>query len=134
MKLKQSILVICSVVLVTGCASNAVKPTYVSPSQYQNYDCSQLSSEFTRIQQYIDGGVQTPKSKGVGVGVGLSGGWGSGGWGWGIGPSVSVSMGQSSNSKKTELSRLYGQQDAISQAAQFKNCAYVPKRSTAKAK
>ena len=62
----------------------------------------------------------------MGVGLGLGGGWGRGGWGFG--PSISVNMGQSSNTKNTELSRLYGQQDAISQAAQFKNCAQVPKR------
>ncbi|CAG2160591.1 unnamed protein product [Oppiella nova] len=52
--------------------------------------------------------------------------WGSGGWGWGIGPR------QSSNTKNTELSRLYGEQDALSQAAQFKNCPYVPKRQEVK--
>ena len=112
--------------LFTACATT-VKPTYVSPTQYQALNCAQISAEFGRIQQYINDGVQTPKSTGMGVGLGLGGGWGSRG-GWGLGPSISVNMGQSSNTKKTELSRLYGQQDALTQAAQFKNCGFVPKR------
>lgn len=115
-----------TVVLMTGCATT-VKPTYVSPTQYQAMNCAQLAREFDRIQQYINSGVQAPKRTGMGVGVGLGGGWGSNS-GWGIGPSISVNMGQSSNTKKTELARLYGEQDALSQAAQFKNCPYVPKR------
>ena len=112
--------------LLTACATT-VKPTYVSPTQYQALNCSQLSAEFNRIQQYIQDGVQTPKRTGVGVGLGLGGGWGSRG-GWGLGPSISVNMGQSSDTKNTELSRMYGQQDAITQAAQFKNCSFIPKR------
>lgn len=116
--------------LVTACATT-VKPTYVSPTQYQAMNCAQIATEFSRIQQYINNGVQPAKRTGVGVGLGVGGGWGSGGFGWGIGPSISVNMGQSSNTKNTELSRLYGEQDALSQAAQFKNCPYVPKRQTA---
>ena len=114
--------------LLTACATT-VKPTYVSPTQYQSLNCAQISAEFSRIQQYLDAGVQTPKRTGVGVGVGLGGGWGSRG-GWGLGPSISVNMGQSSDTKKTEISRLYGQQDALTQAAQFKNCGFIPKRQT----
>ncbi|NHB56925.1 hypothetical protein G8E00_00645 [Acinetobacter shaoyimingii] len=119
-------LLVTTVALLSGCATT-VKPTYVSPTQYQAMNCAQISAEFERIQQYINSGVQPPKSKGVGVGLGLGGGWGSRG-GWGIGPSISVNMGQSSETKNSELSRLYGEQDALSQAAQFKNCGYVPKR------
>ena len=115
-----------SVALLSGCATT-VKPTYVSPTQYQALNCAQISAEFDRIQQYINNGVQPPKSKGVGVGLGVGGGWGSRG-GWGIGPSISVNMGQSSATKNTELARLYGEQDALTQAAQFKNCGFVPKR------
>lgn len=123
--LQLSVLML-SVGLLSACATT-VKPTYVSPTQYQALNCAQISAEFTRIQQYIDAGVQTPKRTGVGVGLGIGGGWGSRG-GWGIGPGISVNMGQSSDTKKTELSRLYGQQDALTQAAQFKNCGFIPKR------
>lgn len=82
--------------LLSACATT-VKPTYVSPTQYQSLSCQQLQSEYNRIQQYIDNGVQTPKSTGMGVGLGLGGGWGRGGWGFG--PSISVNMGQSSSTK-----------------------------------
>lgn len=115
--------------LMTGCATT-VKPLYVSPTQYQTLNCTQLSNEFMRIQQYINSGVATPKRTGLGVGLGLGGGWGRGGWGFG--PTISVNMGQSSETKNTELARLYGQQDALSQAAQFKNCTYIPKREMPK--
>lgn len=126
LKAVQYSLVAVTLGLLTACATT-VKPTYVSPTQYQSLNCGQLSAEFNRIQQYIQDGVQTPKRTGMGVGLGVGGGWGSRG-GWGIGPSISVNMGQSSDTKNTEISRLYGQQDALSQAAQFKNCPFVPKR------
>ena len=110
--------------LLLGACATTVKPSYVSPTQYQALNCQQLQSEYNRIQQYIDSGVQPPKRTGIGVGVGVGGGWGSRG-GWGIGPSVSVNMGQSSNTKKTELARLLGEQEAVVQAAQFKNCPII---------
>ncbi|OTG97603.1 MULTISPECIES: hypothetical protein [Acinetobacter] len=112
-----------SSVLLGACATT-VKPTYISPTQYQALNCQQLQSEYNRIQQYVDNGVQPAKRTGVGVGVGLGGGWGSRG-GWGIGPSVSVNMGQSSNTKNTELARLLGEQEAVVQAAKFKNCPII---------
>ena len=117
-----------SAVLMTGCATT-VKPTYVSPTQYQALNCQQLQAEYNRIQQHLDEGVPTAKRTGMGVGVGLGGGWSHGG-GWGFGPSVSVNMGQSSNTKKTEISRLLGQQEAIVQAAKFKGCAITVQNKT----
>ncbi|OTG96513.1 hypothetical protein [Acinetobacter sp. ANC 3832] len=129
MKIINLSLLALSTMLMTACATT-VKPMYVSPTQYQALNCAQLSNEFDRIQQYINNGVQTAKRTGMGVGLGLGGGWGRGGWGFG--PSISVNMGQSSDTKNTELSRLYGQQDALSQAAQFKKCPYIPKRQIQK--
>ena len=110
--------------ILLGACATTVKPTYISPTQYQALNCQQLQSEYNRIQQYVDNGVQPAKRTGVGVGVGLGGGWGSRG-GWGIGPSVSVNMGQSSNTKNTELARLLGEQEAVVQAAKFKNCPII---------
>ncbi|WOE41693.1 hypothetical protein [Acinetobacter chinensis] len=110
--------------LLLGACATTVKPTYVSPTQYQALNCSQLQSEYNRIQQHLDNGVQPPKRTGVGVGVGLGGGWGSRG-GWGIGPSISVNMGQSSNTKNTEKARLLGEQEAVVQAAKFKGCPII---------
>ena len=103
----------------------------MSPTLYQTLGCSQLQGEYNRIQQYIDNGVEPPKRTGVGVGVGLGGGWGSRG-GWGIGPSVSVNMGQSSDTKRTELARLLGEQEAIVQAARYKNCPIIVRQATPK--
>lgn len=112
--------------MLLGACASTVKPAYVSPTQYQSFNCQQLQAEYNRIQQYIDNGVQTPKRTGVGVGVGLGGGWGKGGWGFG--PSISVNMGQSMNTKNTELANVLGQQDAIVQAAQFKGCPIIVKQ------
>lgn len=103
----------------TGCATT-VKPSYVSPTQYQVLNCTQLQSEYDRIQHYLEQGVEPEKRTGVGVGVGVGGGWGRGGWGFG--PTFSVNLGQSSNTKRSEIAQLLGQQDAIVQAAHFKNC------------
>jgi len=63
--------------LLTACATT-VKPTYVSPTQYQSLNCQQLQAEYDRIQQYLDQGVSVPKSTGMGVDVGLGGGWSRG--------------------------------------------------------
>ena len=111
------------VLLLSACATTPIKPTYVSPTQYQALNCGQLQAEYNRVQQYLDQGVQPAKRTGMGVGVGLGGGWGRGGWGFG--PSISVNMGQSSNTKRTEISRLMGEQDAVVQAAKFKNCPII---------
>lgn len=115
-------------VLLLGACATTVQPSYVSPTQYQSLNCPQLHSEHQRIQQYLNQGVTPATRTGVGLGVGLGGGWGSRG-GWGIGPTVSVNMGQSSNTKRTETAQLLGEQAAIAQAAQFKNCPIlVPKK------
>ena len=114
-----------SALLLSACATT-VKPTYVSPTHYQAFSCQQLQSEYNRIQDYIERGVEPTKRTGVGVGIGLGGGWGSDG-DWGIGPAVSVNMGQSSDTRKTELARVLGEQEAIVQAARFKNCPLVIK-------
>lgn len=117
-------------VLVLGlvACTSTPKPTYVSPTQYQSLDCRQLQAEYNRLYQHLETGVTPAKRTGVGVGVGIGGGWGSRG-GWGLGPTVSVNMGQSSNSKKTEISRLMGEQEAIVQAAKFKNCPILIRKS-----
>lgn len=125
-----SMVLLASSSLFLGACATTVKPTYISPTQYQALNCSQLQNEYTRIQQYIDSGVEPAKRTGVGVGVGVGGGWGSRS-GWGFGPSISVNMGQSSNTKNTELARLLGEQEAIVQSAQFKGCpAIVRTKST----
>ncbi|TXJ04926.1 MAG: hypothetical protein E6Q26_01405 [Acinetobacter sp.] len=129
MKRSFGLLSVAAISVLLGACVSTVKPSYVSPTQYQALNCSQLQAEYNRIQYYVDNGVQTPKRTGVGVGIGLGGGWGRGGWAFG--PSISVNMGQSMNTKNTELAQLLGQQDAIVQAAKFKNCPIIVK-ATAK--
>ncbi|OTG88718.1 hypothetical protein B9T34_14830 [Acinetobacter sp. ANC 3813] len=128
-RLGKSLLLAGSAMLLGACATT-VKPTYVSPTQYQALNCQQLQSEYNRIQQHLDNGVTPAKRTGVGVGVGLGGGWGSHS-GWGIGPSISVNMGQSSNTKKTEVARLMGEQEAVVQAAKFKGCPIIIRNKAA---
>lgn len=130
MKLLKLTFAISTLVLLNACAT-VVKPSYVSPTQYQSFNCQQLQGEYNRIQQYIDGGVTTPKRTGVGVGLGLGGGFSSNG-GWGVGPSVSVNMGQSSNTKKTELARVLGEQEAIVQSARYKSCPIIVRQKATK--
>lgn len=101
----------------SGCASD-VKPTYVSPAQYQSFNCEQLQTEYARIDRYIEGGVSTPSSTSVGVGIG--GGVSSGGWGFG--PSVSLGIGQARRARQAELARVLGEQEAIAIAAKYKGC------------
>lgn len=116
-----------SSVALTACVS-AVKPAYVSPLKYETFSCVQLQMEYNRLQEYINNGVETPKTTGVGVGLGLGGGWSRSGWGFG--PSVSVNMGQSSTTKNTELARLLGEQEAILQMAQYQKCPMVPRNAS----
>lgn len=130
MKTMSMAILVATMLLMSACSSNPVKATYVSPTQYQSFTCAQLQSEYKRIQQYIENGVESPKRTGMGVGVGLGGGWGSRS-GWGLVPNISVNLGQSSNTKRTEMSRLLGQQDAIVQAAEFKHCAILVRQRSA---
>ena len=111
----------------SACAGTP-KPTYVSPTLYQSYDCRALQAEYNRIHQHIENGVEPEKRRAMGVGIGL-GGWGSGGWG--SRPSVSINMGQSANTKRTEIARLLGQQEAIVQAAKFKACPIIVRKNSA---
>lgn len=117
-------------VALTACATGSITPTYVSPSKYQALDCSQLKAEHQRLQAYLDKGVQGSASRiGTGIGIGLGGGYSSGG-GWGVMPSISINMGQSTSTKRTETARLMGEQDAVAQAAKFKNCPFELKENT----
>ncbi|MEC7120468.1 MAG: hypothetical protein VXW65_11265 [Pseudomonadota bacterium] len=114
--------------LLVGCASTPPKPAYVSPTQYQGMSCQQLRSEYQRISQYLRDGIDVPKWRSTGVGIGI-GGIFSGGR-VGIRPSISVGMSESSNTARTEYSRLLGQREAMAQAAEFKGCPIVLKPSS----
>ncbi len=108
-----------AVILLTACAT-PIKPQYVSPVKYASLNCGQLQSEYDRLQRYIINGVEPETRSSIGFGLGVGGGWGH--HGWGVSPTVTLGGGQSSNTQRTEKSRLLGEQDAIVQQANFKGC------------
>lgn len=117
--MKKTALMLLPLGLLAGCATGPVRPTYVSPVQYQSWGCEPLRLEYNRLGQVLAQGVEPPQRTNVGVGVGLGGVIGHGG---GVYPSVSIRMGQSQNSMRTEVARLLGQRDALAQASRFQNC------------
>lgn len=131
MKISHVLLGCSAILLMTGCNSmQSVKPIYISPAQYQALSCPHLQSEYTRIQQHIEQGVEADRRNHMGVGLGLGAGWGSRG-GWGLIPNISVNLGQTSSTKRTELARILGQQEAVVQAAKFKGCVMLTRQSKA---
>lgn len=107
----------------TGCASTGnIAPQYVSPAQYQPYDCQTLVNEYNRVERYIDGARRERSTLAAsGVGVGISAGR------WGISPNISLGVGQSNNTRARDakLARLYGERDALIQSARAKGCNFA---------
>jgi outer membrane murein-binding lipoprotein Lpp len=99
-----------------GCATSSkdIATAYVSPMQYQAYDCDQLSSEVQRIQIRVnqlggrlDEAASNDKAL-VGVGVILF---------W---PALFALGG--TKQQEAEYSRLKGEYDAVQQASVIKKC------------
>jgi hypothetical protein len=101
---------------VTGCAtaSNDLAAAYVSPLQYQAYDCSQLSGEAQRVQartSQLGGRLDEAASNDKALaGVGLILFW----------PALFALGG--TKQQEAEYSRLKGEYDAITQAAVLRKC------------
>ena len=99
-----------------ACAKRADKiaPQYVSPLEYRDYDCDQISGEIRRVSRRASevAGVQDRKAKNdsVAMGVGLIIFW----------PSLFFLGG---GDQKEQLSRLKGEYDALEQIAIQKKCA-----------
>lgn len=111
-----------------GCATAAkdISAAYVSPIQYQGYDCTQLSQELGRIQSRVsqltgrlDSAAANDKMI---MGAGLLIFW----------PALFALGG--TKAQEEELSRLKGEYDAASQAGIQKNCLapQAPPSSTIK--
>jgi len=100
----------------SGCstASKDISPTYVSPLQYQSYDCTQLAMESKRIQSRVvelGGRLDTAaKNDAQIMGVGLILFW-----------PVLFALG-GTKQQEAEYGRLRGEYDAISQSAVQKKC------------
>lgn len=102
----------------TGCASRAqnIKALYVSPLQYQSYNCTQVGEELDRVSRKVVevSGQQnsTANKDAVAMGVGLVLFW----------PALFLLPG---GDHKDELARLKGEYDAISVVAINKECNKV---------
>lgn len=99
-----------------GCAtaSKDIASNYVSPIQYQSYDCEQLSSETQRIQvrvNQVGGRLDEAASNDKAImGVGLVLFW----------PALFALGG--TKQQEAEYARLKGEYDALQQAAIVKKC------------
>ena len=117
---KQLALAVAIVVAVSGCAtaSKDIAATYVSPLQYQNYDCSQIAAEMGRISgrlTQVGGRLDQAASNDAGISaVGAVLFW----------PSLFFLGG--TKQQEAEYGRLKGEYDAIHQAAIEKKCAVAP--------
>lgn len=113
-----------SAIILAGCAekSNQISASYVSPIQYQNYSCSQISQEAQRISSRAAqaAGLQDKKASGdaVATGVALVLFW----------PAVFFIGGNKENA--AELGRLKGELEAIEQASIQKNCGITFSKPT----
>ncbi len=113
--------ILCCALTLAGCATSSanVSASYVSPMQYQSYDCGQIEGEMMRVSSKVRevAGAQDRKAKSdqVAMGVGLLLFW----------PALFFLAG---DDRKEELGRLKGEYDALDGAAIQKKCAF---RSTA---
>ena len=111
---------VCAISLLTaGCATSSkhIATEYVSPMQYQSYDCTQLAAELARIQVRVSqlGGALDKASDNdkmiTGVGIILF---------W---PALFALGG--TKQQEAEYARLKGEYDAVDQASIAKHCSVV---------
>lgn len=101
--------------LLTSCSSSSenVAPQYVSPLQYQSYNCNQIRMELQRVSRRVNeiAGIQDGKAQkdSVALGVGLVLFW----------PALFFMPGKD---KEEELGRLKGEYEALERAAIEKEC------------
>ena len=101
-----------------GCASSAknVAPTYVSPFQYQHYDCDQIGQELNRVIRKVSvlSGQQdrAANKDGIAMGVGMVLFW----------PALFFLIG---GDKEEELSMLKGEYEALEECAIGKKCTSI---------
>lgn len=105
-----------TVVVAAGCATSSkdVPTAYVSPMQYQNFDCAQLTAESSRLFQRVNqlGGrldEAAANDKAIATGGGLL-----------FWPALFALGG--TKQQEAEYGRLKGEYDAIQQSAVIKKC------------
>lgn len=110
-----------------GCstASKDIAPTYVSPAQFQSYDCQQLYAEGQRIQtRYVELGGrldQAASNDQMLTGVGIVLFW----------PALFALGG--TKQQEAEYARLRGEHDAVQQASISRKCGARDEPSAAAA-
>ena len=118
--MKKSVFyVVSACMILSGCAtaSKDITAAYVSPMQFQAYDCDQLASETQRIQTRVvqlGGRLDTAASNDkalVGVGVLLF---------W---PALFALGG--TKQQEADYARLRGEYDAVQQSAILKKCSGI---------
>lgn len=118
MKKTISIAAICGLAA-AGCATSSkdIASTYVSPMEYQNYDCEQLTSEMLRIQgraKQLSGRLDEAADNDKAIaGVGIVLFW----------PALFALGG--TKQQETEYARLQGEYEACQQSAILKKCPGV---------
>ena len=113
---KAVVAAVATAVLLSGCAtsSDKISASYVSPMQYQSFDCDQIAAEGSRLNQrvmalqgQVDKAASNDKAL-MGVGVIL------------FFP-VLFALG-GNQQKEAEYGRLKGEYDALQQSAVMKKC------------
>jgi hypothetical protein len=125
--MKKSLAVALSAtVALSACATapNDIQATYVSPLQYQSYNCGQIRTELVRISSRVSEvtGQQQRQANNdaLAMGVGLVIFW----------PALFFLAG--GNDKKEELGRLKGEYEALQVAGNEKQCGFdQPQPATA---
>lgn len=115
--MKKVVLAACMVsqLGLVACASKSdnISAAYVSPLQYQGYNCNQIRSELARVSRRVNevAGVQDSQASkdSVALGVGMVLFW----------PALFFMIGKD---KEEELARLKGEYEALEQAAIQKDC------------
>lgn len=115
--MKKMVLAACMVsqLGLVACASKSdnISAAYVSPLQYQGYNCNQIRSELARVSRRVNevAGVQDSQASkdSVALGVGMVLFW----------PALFFMIGKD---KEEELARLKGEYEALEQAAIQKDC------------
>lgn len=113
---KTGIYALSACIALGGCAtaSKDITAAYVSPMQFQSYDCEQLASETQRIQSRVvqlGGRLDTAASNDKAIaGVGLILFW----------PALFALGG--TKQQEADYARLRGEYDAVQQSAILKKC------------
>ncbi|MDQ0466947.1 hypothetical protein QO010_004744 [Caulobacter ginsengisoli] len=109
----------------TACATSPdkISASYVSPLQYQGYDCDQIRAEMMRVNSRVREVAaeqrKSAKNDAIAVGVGLVLFW----------PALFF---LATSDQKEELARLKGEYDALDQSAIQKKCPVVQEMDAAK--